>query len=332
MKDLFLFLEDGTVFTGKGISKIKNTVGLLSFYTGAFGYEEVITNPANTGKIILFTFPVIGAYGINFCDNQSDIVCASGVICKEYSRVYSNFRAKKSLCEYMDDFGRVLGDSFDTRAIMVHLREFGEQLAIISDRDLSEVEQKELFCGFEIEYRVINDPIEPSEPLLKAKVIDFGANKTFYNLLFDANISVCAEDYDGDYDAVIISNVNTVIVECDDIVDMVREIAGDKPLVGIGDGAALAALARGFEVRKLIAGHHGNNLPIKKVDSIQNLITTQNHEYIVCEQEGLEITYKNLHDNSEEGFVSNDNKTIGFSFRPKPEIFRDTIKKMEVNE
>ena len=326
MKDLFLTLEDGKVFRGKSLSQCKTTTGFLSFYTGAFGYEEVITNPANTGKIILFTFPIIGAYGINLRDNQSDSVCIAGAICKDYSKIHSNFRAKKSVCEYMDEFGKVLGDSFDTRAIMVHLREAGEQLAVISDKELSKEEASKIFMDFKIDYKPINTYTEPKKTEIKAKIIDLGANKTFYNFLFEAGIKISDDE---NYNTVIISNTNPMSVEDEKIINMVSKVIIGKVVVGIGDGAAIAAKARGFCIKKLLAGHHGNNLPVKPQNSNKNLITTQNHDFIVCEQENINITYRNLHDNSEEGFISHDMMTLGFSFRPDTELFCNTIKEME---
>ena len=105
MKPMFLILEDGAVFEGRSVHQPPDdeleAAGLLSFYTGVVGYQEVITDPANLGKIIVFTYPLIGNYGVNSQDAESASPKVAGVICKEYPPYYSNFRAEGSLAEYL---------------------------------------------------------------------------------------------------------------------------------------------------------------------------------------------------------------------------------------
>ncbi|MBP5274172.1 MAG: hypothetical protein ILO36_04470 [Abditibacteriota bacterium] len=312
---MYLTLKDGTAFEGKCLSKTKETAGFLSIYTGAFGYEEVITNPANTGKIILFTFPEIGATGVNHEDNQSDTVCVAGFICKEYSRYMSNFRAKESLLHYMDSADRAVGEGFDTRAILLHLRKAGEQPAVLSEKPLSEEELAARLDSVEVNYTPVCSPLKPGAPALKANVVDLGAGKSFYSMLCENGIEA-AEDGE-DFDVCIVSNAPSFLAEDPGIPEMIREAAAGKPLIGFGDGAALAALAAGYKAEPLTLGHHGTNIPVAMRNSGgKNEITAQNHCYVVGPQKGIVITAVNLHDKTAEAFRSKDGMVTGFCYKP----------------
>jgi carbamoyl-phosphate synthase small subunit len=117
---MYIYLEDGSVFQGRGITASCEAVGLVSYYTGVVGYQELISDPANHGKILLFTYPEIGNYGVNSQDGESDAPVVSGIIAKEYCPYYSNFRAEKSLKEYLDASRAAFLDGVDTRAFSFH--------------------------------------------------------------------------------------------------------------------------------------------------------------------------------------------------------------------
>ncbi len=60
-----LGLEDGTYVVGEGFGKEGVTRGELVFATPYTGYEEALTDPSYKGQILLFTYPLIGNYGVN---------------------------------------------------------------------------------------------------------------------------------------------------------------------------------------------------------------------------------------------------------------------------
>ncbi|MBR4748364.1 MAG: hypothetical protein IK083_02165 [Abditibacteriota bacterium] len=312
---MFLTLKDGAVFEGKCLGSVQETAGFLSIYTGGFGYEEVITNPANTGKIMLFTFPIIGATGINREDNESDVVCPAGIICKEYSRTMSNFRAKETLLDFVDKADVAFGEGFDTRAILVHLREKGEQMAVLSEKKLTAAELKKRLKAFEVDYTPVMKPLKVKSPAMTAAVLDLGAGKSFFSMLADSGIAVAGEGKP--FDVLIVSNAPAFLADSDEVLESIRGAAGGKPVVGFGDGAALAAAAAGYRIKSLGLGHHGTNIPVKPGTSRKNLITSQNHCYVVEEQKGIRITAANLHDKSPEAFVSEDGMVMGFCYKPQ---------------
>ena len=55
------------VFKGKWLTGAPDgeVKGEIVFFTGMTGYQEVLTDPSYKDKIIVFTYPLIGNYGIN---------------------------------------------------------------------------------------------------------------------------------------------------------------------------------------------------------------------------------------------------------------------------
>lgn len=66
-----LALEDGTQFVGQSIGATGTCVGEVVFDTGMTGYLEVLTDPSFAGQLITMTYPLIGNYGVNTEDQES---------------------------------------------------------------------------------------------------------------------------------------------------------------------------------------------------------------------------------------------------------------------
>src|SRR6266699_4204882 len=92
-----LVLEDGSVFEGESLGATGRTAGEVVFNTGMTGYQEILTDPSYAGQIVLLTYPLIGNYGINDDDFESDVLQPAGFIVKEACEVPSNWRSTKSL-------------------------------------------------------------------------------------------------------------------------------------------------------------------------------------------------------------------------------------------
>ena len=65
-------LEDGTVYEGESFGAATDVVGEVVFNTGMTGYQEVLTDPSYSGQLVTMTYPLIGNYGVNFGDPESD--------------------------------------------------------------------------------------------------------------------------------------------------------------------------------------------------------------------------------------------------------------------
>ena len=105
------------------------------------GYQEVLTDPSYSNQCVIMTYPMIGNYGINLEDNESNSIYLNAIICKEYVDFPSNWQSVKTLKSYLEDHQKIGIERFDTRAITLHVRNHGAQRVVItSDLDLSKEE------------------------------------------------------------------------------------------------------------------------------------------------------------------------------------------------
>jgi carbamoyl-phosphate synthase small subunit len=87
-------------------------------------------------------------------------------------------------------------------------------------------------------------------------------------------------------------------------IDAIRGVLGKAPVFGICLGHQLLSLACGAKTFKLKFGHRGANQPVQNLDTGRVEITSQNHGFAVAEDSlpaDLEITHRNLNDNTIEG-------------------------------
>ena len=340
MKPMFCCLEDGAVFEGRSVTEALECGGLLSFYTGVVGYQEVITDPANLGKIVVYTYPLIGNYGVNSADAESASPKAAGILAKEYPPYYSSFRAEGSLKDYVDhassgaapsrqvqaghyEVRTVLGHCFDTRAMLLHMREHGEMNAVVSSEKLDANTLKDRIAQIKPpDYKPENAPVAcaQAKPLVKATVIDLGASRSFYRHLAALGIdAACKPD---EAQIVIVSDAPYYAVEDRSKIDLVKAQVGKKPVIGFGHGSMIAAKACGAKVERLPFGDHGVNVPVGYVGGGRNEITVQNHNYVVVPEGDVNGLFSNLHDGTCEGFACKGCKTGGANFLPTEAWFR----------
>lgn len=323
---MFLILEDGAVFEGRSVSDARECAGLLSFYTGVVGYQQVITDPANAGKIVLFTYPLIGSYGVNGEDAESDAPKVAGAICKEYMPYYSNFRAEGSLKDYLEQNRTsgsgsvVFGQGFDTRAIMLHLRENGEMKAVLTAEKPDERELARRVAAIDYpDYDPENRPEPCSNTRVRAAIMDLGASRSFLRHL----AAIGVEDGLGpnEADLIIVSNAPHYLVEDSAVLSQVSGWIGKKPVIGFGHGAAIVARACGGHVRWLKFGDHGMNVPVRHLGGGRNEITIQNHNYEILPGGAIEPLFENVHDGTCEGFKCPSSRSAGANFLPDEKWF-----------
>ncbi|MBI5416226.1 MAG: glutamine-hydrolyzing carbamoyl-phosphate synthase small subunit [Candidatus Omnitrophica bacterium] len=136
MSRAILYLEDGTVFEGQAISPVGESAGEVVFNTAMTGYQEILTDPSYAGQIVVMTYPLIGNYGVNDEDVESDHIYVKGFVVKEFCRHHSNYRATRSLIDYLKENKILAIEGVDTRALTRHLRVRGAMKGIISTADL----------------------------------------------------------------------------------------------------------------------------------------------------------------------------------------------------
>src|SRR3990167_5362378 len=136
--DAILALEDGKVFKGRSFGAQGMSYGEVVFNTSMAGYQEILTDPSYKGQIVTMTYPLIGNYGVNEEDVESRKPFVEGFVVKEYSKIASNWRSRKTLGDYLKENGILGIEGIDTRDLTLHIREAGAMKAVLSTIDLDE--------------------------------------------------------------------------------------------------------------------------------------------------------------------------------------------------
>jgi carbamoyl-phosphate synthase small subunit len=133
-----LALADGTVYTGTGFGAPGEVFGEVVFNTSMTGYQEILTDPSYCGQIVTMTYPLIGNYGVNPEDVESRGLSLRGFVVRELCREPSNFRAQKTLDEYLREAGVIGIEGIDTRALVKRIRVHGAMTGVLSTTDLDD--------------------------------------------------------------------------------------------------------------------------------------------------------------------------------------------------
>lgn len=142
-----LILQDHTVIKGNGFGKEKTIFGELVFNTSMQGYQESLTDPSYKGQILMQTYPLIGNYGINENDFESNRIQAEGYVVREYCDFPSN-KAKKTINEFLKEYEIPAIANVDTRMLTKKTREFGTLKAVLctyeNEIDISSLKENKL--------------------------------------------------------------------------------------------------------------------------------------------------------------------------------------------
>jgi carbamoyl-phosphate synthase small subunit len=325
-----LILENGMVFEGKAFGYLEETVGEVVFNTGMTGYQEVLTDPSYYGQIVTMTYPLVGNYGLNLEDNESDKPKVRGFIVREACDYPNNFRCEMKLEDYLRNNKITALEGIDTRALTKILRNSGTMKGMITLCDQTESYVKEKLEAFSNKEAVMNVTAEESYIIegegKHVAVLDFGTKsnilRSFKNrgcklTVFPASVSY-EEVLKVNPDLIFLSNGPGDPEDLPEAIENIKMLVGKKPIVGICLGHQLLALALGGKTAKLKFGHRGWNHPVKDLETGRVYITSQNHGYYVKDlPKDVTETYISMNDGTVEGMKHNSLPIFSVQFHPE---------------
>ncbi len=341
-----LVLEDGTWFRGEAAGSDHFRIGSLIFNTAMTGYQEIITDNANAGSMVVMTYPLIGAYGINRDDSESLKPVLAGLIVREISDTPSNFRSAETLESYMKRMDIPGIKHVDTRAIVRHLRTHGTMRATFCSRE-TEIEGTiaaiKAYVPAEHPVKTVSARSIYTIPGRGRKVlmIDYGVSLSMLRHCAEREYDLIVAPYDIKAETVLDYHPEGILLSGGpgnpaflfSQIEAIRKLIGTLPVYGYGLGCELLGLACGADLEALPHGHHGPNQAVVDVRADRVLITRQNHQYALkaksLEAAGLNLTFRSLNDGSVEGIEHSEYGCAGIEFDPDEQFFTAFEKAMD---
>jgi len=341
-----LMLEDGKSFQGEALGSQGERIGKIIFNTAVVGYQEMMTDPANAGKILVLTYPLIGNYGCAPKFNESKEVWLAGLVIKEKSRIFSNWQAKESFDDFINRHNLLTLTEVDTRTLTVHLRQKGELLGIISTQDFA---AKELLVKISEFRKKTQGSLLPKisvgrpkrlgktkPPAKKIVILDLGVTNSILKQLEALRLAVTIVPYNTSATEIlrlkpsglIISSGPEEDIGLEEVIPHVQTLIGRLPILGISTGHQVLASALGAKITKMKLGHHGVNYPMHNPAVYKGEITVQNHSCAVDidslnKIKDIKITGFNLNDRTVEEMESKKLKLIGAQYIPASPGFNE---------
>ncbi len=327
-----LILENGMTFEGTCFGKISDTVGEVVFNTGMTGYQEILTDPSYYGQIVTMTYPLIGNYGTNLDDFQSDSPKVRGFIVRELCKAPNNFRCEIDLDVYLQK-NNIMGiEGIDTRQLTKIIRNSGTMKGIITVSELSSDDKENYFNSFDnnnaVDMVTAKEIKTVGEGGLRIGVLDFGIKTNILKSFAERGCSLTVfpahtgadELMKYNFDGIFLSNGPGDPKDLSDVIETVRKLAGRVPVAGICLGVQIIALALGAKTEKMRYGHRGCNHPVKNLATGKVSITSQNHGYVVNKEslsDDIEITHVNINDGTVEGLRHRTLPLMGVQYHPE---------------
>jgi carbamoyl-phosphate synthase small subunit len=350
MSEAYLLLEDGTRLDGLACGAEGAVTGEVVFNTAMTGYQESVTDPSYAGQIIVFTYPLIGNYGVSAAAMESEGAHARGVVMRDAKNREDVATAEGGWLDWLADCGVAAISGVDTRALVRHIRDRGAMRGGIFPLATPEAEAREAIAAEPAMAGAdFARTVTPTEPIRfegggpHVVGLDTGIKLSIVRQLRERDCKLTllpctsspAEVLAEDPDVVFLANGPGDPAALGYVVETVRELVGKKPIFGICLGHQLLCRAVGLETYKLPFGHRGANHPVKDLETGRIDITSQNHGFAVQGPGGeprieadepvrwetdfgvAELSQLNLYDRTVEGLVLRDVAGATVQYHPE---------------
>ena len=325
MHECHLVLEDGTTFSGRAVGASGTSSGEICFTTTMAGYQEAVTDPSYHAQVLIFSYPLIGNYGVAEDRIESDRVWTRGVIMRCSRPAWS---------AWLEEQGVVALDDVDTRSLVRHVRSQGAMrcaLGVGSVEELLAKARSEPHLDYE---RGVGDDLL-APPLAidaattdsyvvgegkRVALMDFGCKRSIIRNLVDRSLEVTVIPPTWSAEQILATNPHAILVgngpgdpaQLGDAVGTIRGLLGERPVFGICLGHQLLGLALDMKTYKLPFGHRGANHPVRVRKSSRVLVTVQNHGFAVDPGDRAEVSHVSLNDDTVEGLEGEDFFSLQF--------------------
>ncbi len=351
----YLVLKNGSIYKGNGFGSKKIVHGELVFSTGMTGYQESMTDASYYGQMLVFTYPLIGNYGINRDDMESLHPTVNAIIVKETARLTGNWRSQMTLTRYaeIEDLPGI--SCIDTRALSKELRSQGSMEAVVVDS----LDEKVIHEAFERPLAISSAQMASTNSIyqapnsgLRVAMLDFGLKDSILRALAKRNVNVIVFPSDTSAeeimkinpDGLLLSNGPGDPLNISYALPTIKKLEAKLPVLGICMGHQLFALANGAKTYKMKFGHRGFNHSVKDKNQTRTNFTSQNHGYAVEEASlkntDLEVTQREINDGTVEGLKLKNCPAFSVQYHPDASpgphdaeyVFDEFIDAMKVNQ
>jgi carbamoyl-phosphate synthase small subunit len=334
-KQAFLVLEDGSVHLGYSFGASTDAFGEVVFCTSMIGYQEMLTDPSYAGQILVPTYPLIGNYGVNEQDIESDRIQVRGFVVRERCLEPSHYLNRETIHQYLEK-SKIPGlYGVDTRAITRRLRSRGVMMGMITSEKTPQQALESLrnvpnYGSIDFVKEVsTKKPYEWKNGNSNSKyhivALDFGLKFNILRLLSQRGCRATVVPCTAKAEEILKLKPDGILLSpgpgdpelLDYIVNTVERLVDKKPIMGICLGNQIIARAFGGRNYKLKFGHRGGNHPVRELATGRVYITAQNHGYAVDAdslKDGLELTHINLNDGTVEGLRHKELPIFGIQY------------------
>lgn len=331
-----LVLADGSEYYGYGFGADIDRVCELVFDTSMVGYQEIISDPSYTNQMVVMTYTLIGNYGMTDEDYESRVPTCGGLVVREYNDLPSNFRYTKTLAETMEEYDIPGIAGFDTREITRKLRDNGSCKALLTSVNTPKEKALAILANTEIPVDAVAKVscrkrwyARTANAKYNVVAIDCGIRLSVIRTLNELGCNVTVMPYNTSSEDVEKMNPDAILIsegpgnpeDVKEVIALIKALKGKYPMVGIGLGHQLIALAYGAKTYKMSFGHHGCNHPVKNLVTGTIETVSQNHSYAVdavsVDETELKVTHLDLLDDVVEGLQCEKDRVFTVQYHPE---------------